>query len=128
MDFIKHVRELENAGFKRKQAETQIKVMDTFMKDFATKDDIFSVQTEMKSMQVDIKDLRSDIKNLRTDIKDLRTDFKDLENNIDIRFKCMELSMRETFQPMHKTMRIFNFFCMVLTLVVGIIGIFLVLR
>jgi Mg2+ and Co2+ transporter CorA len=65
MDIIDQVKELEKVGFRRDQAETQVKVVGKLMKDFATKENVLAVKEEVRAFKAEVKD---EFQSIRTEI------------------------------------------------------------
>ena len=70
---IRYVKQLEEVGYTREQAEAYVQVVSEMVQnDVATKQDINDLRSEMTTRQ-DVQDLRSDMAT-RQDVQDLRSD------------------------------------------------------
>ena len=66
-DALKYIRILEQVGFRRDPAETQVElVMSVFQDEMATKTDLAVVRTELKT---DIGQLRTDVAEFKSEMK-----------------------------------------------------------
>lgn len=79
---LKYIKNLENVGFPREQAEAQVQlVIDSFQENIATKSNLTDVKSELKAeigevrseLKTEIAELRSELK---TEIAELRSELK----------------------------------------------------
>jgi len=81
---IRYVKQLEEVGYTREQAEAYVQVVSEMVQnDVATKQDINDLRSEMTTRQ-DVQDLRSDMAT-RQDVQDLRSDMATRQDVQDLR-------------------------------------------
>lgn len=90
MNYIDIVKDLEKAGFKREQAESQVKAFGKLMDDVAKRSDIVVLKADIIVLKSDIKVLKtemihrfekSDMARM-SDIKDLKSDMDKLSHKL----------------------------------------------
>lgn len=101
IDTIESVRTLEKVGFKREQAEAQVKAMRQYTNNLATKVDLKSLATEMRA---EFKVLRAD---MNAGFSKHDAEFKVLRVDMDAGFKEIRSEMNAGFKEVHHEMKAF---------------------
>jgi capsule polysaccharide export protein KpsE/RkpR len=89
---LKYIKNLENVGFPREQAEAQVQlVIDSFQENVATKSDLAELRSDIKTEMAELRsDLKTDMANLKSELKtdmadlrsELKTEMSDLKSEI----------------------------------------------
>ncbi len=95
---IENLKKLEKAGFTRNQAETQMQVIGSFMKNNATKLDIKSLREAIEN--IDFK-MDTRFAGVDTNFKSVHKTIQNLEHKMDAKFCGVDTK----FESVHKTIQ-----------------------